>query len=518
MGQMSDILHELSEFKPTLLAMSKQGEMVSKLANIQPDTNFRAYTLYIGFASQMQNAIRFVNKCTFFLVLDLDNFVLPVEHDNTIVTFPKGTDTNMLFKVTENLLNQQVSLLEDSYYLFTTLLETSDLSDIADVASRLVDNPVIILDITFKVLAYSNLYQANDEQWNQNIARGYCSCEYIAGFNNIVGAQQSELSNKPFIVNCHTSPLRRCISNLYHGGQHIGFFITIEATSQFENLNMKLVSHISDAVATLVYMENILTQNIHNKAYDSVLVDCLNQTFGSRNVFYDRMEKAGFNLHSKYIIMIVDISKYNNYDYNSEHLRQYLNSILKNAWIICYKNDVVVLIDAHGAKKEIFAYFQEKSPYFEQNKIRAGFSDYFLDLFEMHKNYMQAKSALVISSYVDPDKIFSSYNDYKFYDLICQIKEPVNISNYVNNDVLLIKQYDEEYGTNYYETVRIYLKCDRRMSAAAAIFDIHKNTMAYRIGKVKELFNINFDDPMKRFQFMYSFLLEEIIDVKLLQS
>lgn len=514
MRQINNLINGLSELSPKVIHITDNEEVISKIDLIQNDTEFQNHTLYIGQTSQIKDSIRYFNDKIFFLVSDTDELFLSAEHSNTVITFPREINVEKLWEECSRLLDEQLELLRNSYTLLTASLETHDLSKITEVASKLIQNPIVITDASFKVMAHSKAYQTNDEQWNQNIERGYCSYEDIAGYNNMDGLKKLQDIDGPFIIGCTNSPLRRYLLRLVYQGRHVGLLASIEAATDFGKLNEKLFEHIGDTVARLLYTESTITNNIQNKAYDGIIIDCLNQELTNRNVFFDRMEKSGVNLHSNYCLMVVDIVEYNNYDYMNEHLRHHLESIADNARAISYRDDVILLIDC-GSKKSVADIPVAESEYFKENGLKAGYSDVFTDLFQMHKYYKQAKSALKIASHIDPGKVFAGYDEYKFYDMILSGKSANNLNDYLSNKVVQLIDYDEEYNTNYYDTVMTYLECDRKMTEAAKIFDIHKNTMAYRIRKIEEIFDINFDNPMEITSLMYSFSIEKMIRSKL---
>ena len=54
-----------------------------------------------------------------------------------------------------------------------------------------------------------------------------------------------------------------------------------------------------------------------------------------------------------------------------------------------------------------------------------------------------------------------------------------------------VYQYDEEHGTEYFKTLYHYVKSGRSPQTTADELFIHKNTVTYRVGKAKELFDID---------------------------
>lgn len=61
-----------------------------------------------------------------------------------------------------------------------------------------------------------------------------------------------------------------------------------------------------------------------------------------------------------------------------------------------------------------------------------------------------------------------------------------------------IQDYDKEHGTEYYQMLQTYLRCERNRNETARRLYVHKNTLAYRLQKIEELFHLNLDDTYER--------------------
>ena len=71
-----------------------------------------------------------------------------------------------------------------------------------------------------------------------------------------------------------------------------------------------------------------------------------------------------------------------------------------------------------------------------------------------------------------------------------------------------MREYDARHATEFYETLRVYLECERSLVDAAARLYIHRNTLIRRIEKLEELFGeLGLDDPAIRLALLLSFKL-----------
>ena len=68
-------------------------------------------------------------------------------------------------------------------------------------------------------------------------------------------------------------------------------------------------------------------------------------------------------------------------------------------------------------------------------------------------------------------------------------------------------EHDRTQGTQYYNTLRVYLLCERNIPATAAALIIHRTTLTYRLGKILELTHLNLDNANLRMYLLLSFQL-----------
>lgn len=66
----------------------------------------------------------------------------------------------------------------------------------------------------------------------------------------------------------------------------------------------------------------------------------------------------------------------------------------------------------------------------------------------------------------------------------------------------VLLDYDAQHGTDYVETLHVYLDAFGDIAAAAAKLCIHANTLRYRLRKLQEIAEIQLDNPNERLALM----------------
>lgn len=70
-----------------------------------------------------------------------------------------------------------------------------------------------------------------------------------------------------------------------------------------------------------------------------------------------------------------------------------------------------------------------------------------------------------------------------------------------------VKSWDAEHGTNYVETLRVYLSSFGDPTVASQELDVHTNTLRYRVRRLNEIFGLDLSDEDTRFALMLYFRL-----------
>ena len=120
--------------------------------------------------------------------------------------------------------------------------------------------------------------------------------------------------------------------------------------------------------------------------------------------------------------------------------------------------------------------------------------------------YEQADIALKFGSPNTGSINFCS--DYIMNYVLNQVKTHAKTS-VVHPVIYLLKQYDADNKSELYDTLYQYLLNERNLVKTAESLNIHRNSLLYRIKKIKELIEVDIDNPRVRQYLLFSFQLYE---------
>jgi sugar diacid utilization regulator len=145
--------------------------------------------------------------------------------------------------------------------------------------------------------------------------------------------------------------------------------------------------------------------------------------------------------------------------------------------------------------------------------IGVGFS--FKTLAGLAVAYRQARATLRVSTMMEQSDNVFLYERAIQYCLIEAASRSVDIMDFVDPAILHLRDYDTKNGSELAKTLRVYIDSGCNMSACAEIMFTHRNTIRYRISRIAEMANIDFDDYERRLSLAISFRALEMATLDL---
>ena len=134
----------------------------------------------------------------------------------------------------------------------------------------------------------------------------------------------------------------------------------------------------------------------------------------------------------------------------------------------------------------------------------AGVSDVFENVERIGPYCEQAFAALQIGSRSKPDETLHHYHTYLLPHLRASLMSQMEDPLLQHCDVIALERYDEKTGSSLAETLYSYLRNERIMSKTSAELFMHRNSVMYRIEKIKQLIVSDLDDPDNRLALLIS--------------
>ena len=156
-------------------------------------------------------------------------------------------------------------------------------------------------------------------------------------------------------------------------------------------------------------------------------------------------------------------------------------------WFTPYRSDYVVVYNAEdGLLPEILQEALDGCCYI-------GICDPADSLNRLHDSVKIAEFAISIGIYLHPESDFIDIGKYKFlYPIAGDCRRHPEL--YTTPAFLQLQEYDRKHGDLYLQTLRSYFRSNGDPARIAAELFLHKNTVVYRLSRIREMFGIDLSD------------------------
>ena len=151
------------------------------------------------------------------------------------------------------------------------------------------------------------------------------------------------------------------------------------------------------------------------------------------------------------------------------------------------------------------------APILRDSLLYGGASFPIDDLAELPDAYRQALFALNQSFRQNQSKWLLTFEDCAITYLLNPGDLRFHPDKIASPALQFLRVFDREKGTDYYNTLRCYLQCERSIPRTSEKLIIHRSTLEYRLEKIQNLVHLDLEDRDIRLYLLLSFrMLDEI--------
>lgn len=481
------LIEGLNQFQPQLFGRQNTSCDVKTLRLfIKGQTFFDSEVLYLGNAALLPQEIQ-QNEFIFICLGMPEN---ASDYDNSsfsLITIEKKCSSEEIINHIQDLLSRTLKFTSLIQILMNSLLSNQGLQTLVDQATEFFENPIYVVDLQGKYIAISSRDFPDNAFLNQERQEGYIDEEGIRIIRQYRIDENVRTSDKPYFFDNPLKKEKMLISAIHIQGIEVGHIMIQECHSPFNNLSYELLVRFSQIISMELQKDSVFTYN-KGVFYSYFLADLLGKT--ERNTAYvtKRLRTLGYNLKEElYILTIPSISSHSS-TLQLDVITNQISRILRGSIYVIYEDTIVFLIS-----REKYKGFSEReivrlSEFLSANDLKAGISNFYRDINDTRRFYKQAISSVKMGIHLQSPHPLCYYKDY-YVHLIFQICEKADpeIRYLIHPGLMQLYNYDKEKNTTFVSTLREYLKSPGQSSKIADKLNIHKNTLLYRIRKIKEI-------------------------------
>lgn len=501
---MKMIYNFLKNYQPTLHLSQKDFLDINNVVWLKGfEQDFKSNLLYVSKASDL---IKLQPIETPLNVVCLSDIPLSFDINdklNLIVVDPSLEITNIYNDINSYIINQ-AHINNNCTKLYDALLSGKGLQYIVNVATEVLENPIMVFNRAHKILAYSNTVVVNSPLWNEMTANGYGNFDHYKLYEEEF--KKAEKADYPIIQNF--DDFHGLITKIKIGGKHVGYVSGPNYIRPFYENDFELMKLLSKLIAVELQKDNLISQT-KGLMYEHLITELLDSENLNKKYLQDRVNFLDLNLKENlYVLTARPIAgKVDSLPF----YREVLGSLIFDSKSVLYNNDIIFLITRKKNKPLIQSDLADALKFIEENNMQAGLSRCFHDISHIRRFYIQSYKAIEIGNQIRQDEFLFMYDQYALPHLLDIAAEQSDLKDFCNNHVFDLIEYDKVNHTKFTQTLYIYLSCGCDVAKTAQIFNIHRNTLDYRIKKVEELLEIDINDAETHFALYSSYKILSFI-------
>jgi len=425
--------------------------------------------------------------------------------------------------VLSEIVNKQAEILKqvDQFNgkLTEIMLHGGDLKEIAQAMISILNMPVAILEDVFKTYELSS-----DEAYTDALAP-------IVKDLIKTSSPTHQHERVEVIDMIHEQAIDRYMMPICTDERNYGYVIIWDVHKVLTDQKIYIIEAATSLIALNLIKKLSVFEN-ENKHRIEFIESLLSDEVSYQTKAIEKASYFNFSKSSSYSVVILamnEISVDVRLTPNNSRYLQFLNSKIvatverlnrqhKGKIIYGNKSDrLIMLVKAvDDSKSAVISLCDELLDYFKlehiEDKISIGVGRLYHDYRLLHKSYKEANKAILNLSMNKKVNHLLHFDDLGIYRILSHESLQNELKQFYDEMLGHIVIYDKEKDGDLIATLRAYFECGRNVKKVSEVMFTHYNTVIYRLQRIKEIANINLDDPETALNIHVALKIGEFVD------
>ena len=381
-----------------------------------------------------------------------------------------------------------------------------DYQRLIDCCDTILTEPISLIDKHFNYVAYSG--QLSEKRgYTMQFVDDHRAVPMDIATRLIIDPEYHDLEGRTGIFD-FTDDYHFIARNIFYGEEYVGRLICIctenEIVDQYQGL---VLEHLGDFVErmyaknTTFYLEQPALPQMHG-----LLLQSLEAGTDSAQ-WIPLLSQIGWKADDPYQLIQLQPT----FRYEKNLYPEYLCPQIEHRWpftlAVVHDDALLILMNLRLSPDQSQ---QEFACFLRDNLMCSGNSRAFDQIVEIPAAYRQSSLALTYGRKKNPHFWYHDFDDYAFDVMVDRMKGDFSGQQLCHPALLVLMEEDRQRHTQYFLTLRTYLKNRYNSVASAKELFIHRTTFIKRMEHIEKLIHLDLDDWNTRLYLMFSFkLLEE---------
>ncbi len=508
--EIQKILPKLGEFKLRTVSEASMPAYIETHKMIKPkQTSFFSACLYVGYVSELPDRLETDEISNLICIEDVP---LPPDFINSgdmnLFLVPIEMNQFDILNKIADILIDEATLVSAMHRILNVLYSNSGLQELVNIATEVFENPIFINDSAFKILAMSQNSRFFNKTLEEEKSLGYVHEENVKRMRQIRVIEKFRSSDQVISASPEDSDENWLFKSVKLNGITVADIAMVDNNRPFNELDKELLDRFS-IIVSIEMQKNELYKGNKGVMYSYFIADLLSEKLKSPKSIEKRTQIIGWKLYEWFQIMVVVDGEDRYSESKIQSVADRMRDIIPDCRWTIYQQNIVVFISRSDKKILTESEAANFDSFLLSYKLYAGISEPFNDLSNASYFYKQATRAVDVGSFCKKEYTKFFYTDMIPYFAAKLILKRNELSDFRTAEISKILEYDAENHSELMLTLEKYLYYVDDPTSAAKSLNIHRNTLLYRINKIKELTNIDIFNGDERFKLQLYFKLSE---------
>lgn len=390
------------------------------------------------------------------------------------------------------------------------------LADFFLLGEKVIEKPYIMIDRNLAVAAYSSDYVDYLKSAMEKDAFDILRLPPVKA-NELLMDEEYHISIRrkiPYVYPSYSCEERHLCINIFNGERYLARMSLLLPCADYEPDpgEVRLFEHFGTYVRDihLKYMDDVRVRHQNDSLHNLFRM----LLFHPQEVNFKKVEKIlgsyDWKNNQEYSLVKLRFIEGDRWENSANYMCGQLERELLQSCAIRHENSIFWLVNHGngGTKEQLDVFLQSLVYLIRENICKAGISNTFHDFLHLRTYCRQAESALEIGQKKNTYLWCYKFGNYVYEYILEQMTAEFSGEQLCHKGLLVLKEHDEKYNTEYVETLKEYILSRFNITQAAQKLFIHRTTFIRRMEKILEISGINIESQDEILHLMLSFKMQ----------
>lgn len=394
------------------------------------------------------------------------------------------------------------------------ILRGKSMQELVDLSAPVFENNFFLMwDASYNVLAYTKGVTPPNEKLERVVRQGFFAKEFTDDLVRMDYIKNAMVYTKPTFVSPPNYMNIPFILKTFVVAQRIQYVMSLYYTASVPSRGMAdLYQVLANRLEAYIAHWADASRRRSGRT-DRCLADLIENPDKGEEYMRDRGVVLGLKEEDAYRLCVVSFQ-----DFTMEQA-QYMRMRVRNSCgrpiATIYQEVLVVLFNlGENSLRQQETWAERRQKLFELLpvcKAYAAFSSTLSGCANVTIAYKQAVVAMTYGRRLNPARNMFYYRDAYIYHMIDSYSQHFPLEKMYVQKLALFMDANNYKNSNLY-LLRTYLINERNISQTAKLLYMHRNSVIYRIARIRETLNMDLDDPDVRLRLLISFKILELLN------